>query len=63
LWPGQGLSTDFVAIQAVGGLELGDQLRFRITPFLSHADIAIATPPFTIDELPADSDAGVRIAH
>ena len=63
LWPGQSLSTDFVAIQAVDGLELGDRLRFTITPFRSHADIAVASPPFMIDERPTDSSVDFRIRH
>jgi hypothetical protein len=63
LWPGQSLSTDFVAIQASDGLELGDRLRFTITPFLSHADIAVAAPPFTIDERPTEPNLGSRIRH
>lgn len=52
LWPGQSISTDFVAIQASDGLELNDRLRFTVTPFLSHPDIAVATAPFTVDERP-----------
>jgi len=63
LWPGQSLSTDFVAIQASDGLKLGDRLRFTITPFLRHADITVAAPPFTVDERPTDSDVGFRIRH
>jgi len=63
LWPGQSLSTDFVAIQATGGLEFGDRLRFTITLFLSHTDIAVAAPPFTIDELPTEPKVGFRIRH
>jgi hypothetical protein len=63
LWPGQSLSTGSVAIQASGGLELGDRLRFTISPILSHTDIAVAAPPFTIDELPTGPDLGWRIRH
>ena len=63
LWPGQSLYTDFVAIQACDGLELGDRLRFTITPFLNHAEITVAASPFAIDERPTESDVGFRIRH
>jgi hypothetical protein len=57
------ISTDFVAIQASGGLELIDSLRFTITPFLSRADIAVATTPFAVDERPTESIPSLRIRH
>lgn len=63
LWPGQSIPTGFVAIQAVDGLKLGDTLRFAIKPFLNREDIAIASSPFAIDELPAISDVDFRIRH
>jgi len=63
LWPRQSLSTDFVAIQANDGLQLNDKLRFTITPFLDHSDIAVVTPPFTVDERPIGSASQLRIRH
>jgi hypothetical protein len=63
LWPRQSISTDFVAIQANGGLQLNDRLRFRITPFLDRSDIAVVTPPFTVDELPSEPASDLRIRH
>jgi hypothetical protein len=64
LWPQQGISTGFVAIQASDRLNLNDRLRFTITPFLTHTNIAVVTPSFVVDERPIGSAAsGSRIGH
>ena len=63
LWPGEAISTSFVAIQASDGLRLGDHLRFAIRPFRSFPEITVVTDPFPVDERPAESGGGFRIRH
>ena len=61
LVPGASLTTGPIAVQAMAGLKLGDNLRFRI--FLDqHHSRSVASLPFEIDEVPTDSTPS-RILH
>lgn len=63
LWPGQRLTTGFIAAQAISGVHLGDRLRFALAPFQARRDVKVNTKPFKVDQVPTESDINLRIAH
>ena len=56
LLPGQTVSTNESAVQAVGGVHLGDRLRFIVFPYSKDPHAYISSGPFQVDERPSGSE-------